>query len=477
MSILSSAYITDVTYPDYFHRELMPLWLCSGLQAMGRRTPALDAPFTWLELGCGTGMSTLIAAATHQYGQFIGIDINAQAIAQAQALANAAGIRNVQFLCADFEQLCQSDQHVLPACDFIVSHGVYSWISPNHRFAMRQIIERQLKPGGICYLAYMSQPGSSALCAAQKLAQLHAQRTAGNCSTRVQHALSLLQRTAASGTGYFAENAGLAPELAKLSHMSTSYVAHEFLNSHWDCLHVADVISEMQAIDCEWVGSATLLENIDAASLPQSVLPLLHDLRQQGASAQELETFKDIARNQNQRRDLFQRTHHESNTLSAEQHRQQLLQQRITLLPAAPAPHQTLGASLRLPTRIGPVDMPMAHIQPLLQMLQQNGPSSYADLLQIPLYARQPAFVNQLLQTLCWAGWIQFVHPVSPDAAQRATAQRLNQLLASHPCGHDAQVHWACPSAGSAIPATEAMTASGIQQRLHWLGLTAAKAA
>ena len=82
-------YVTDVAYPDYFHRELMPVWLCSALQALGRRTPDLQQPYTWLELGCGTGISTVIAAATNPQGQFIGLDLNPDAIAQAQALAQA----------------------------------------------------------------------------------------------------------------------------------------------------------------------------------------------------------------------------------------------------------------------------------------------------------------------------------------------------------------------------------------------------
>jgi hypothetical protein len=35
---------------------------------------------------------------------------------------------------------------------------VYSWISASNRAALRQLLERHLQPGGVLYLAYMSQP-------------------------------------------------------------------------------------------------------------------------------------------------------------------------------------------------------------------------------------------------------------------------------------------------------------------------------
>lgn len=461
-------YVLDVAYPDYFHRELMPLWLTSAMQALGRCTPDLQQPFTWLELGCGTGISAVVAAATHPAGRFIGLDANSRAIAQAQALAQAAGLDNVQFICADFAQALQSG--TLPACDFIVSHGVYSWVSPRNRQAMRKVVQALLQPGGICYLAYMSQPGSTAMSAAQKLAQLYAGRMPVDSAAQAQHAMALLQRVAGAGTGYFAEHPRMAAEVGRLGEMDARYIAHEFLNTHWDCLHVADVIRDMQLAGCEFAGSATLLENVDAASLPQSVLPLLQELAQQGADGCVLETFKDIARNQNQRRDIYQRQHPQGNVLHPDTHRQQLLQQRITLLPAAPDSGTPLSSHLMLDTRIGPVNMPVAHVQPLLHTLQA-GPCSYADLLHHPLYGRQPGLVSQLLQLLCWAGWLQFMHAV-PAFGTQAQVVALNQALAQRPCGQPPLHYMAAAAAGTAIvrPASPISAGTSAGRRLAWLG-------
>jgi len=100
--------------------------------------------------------------------------------------------------------------------------------------------------------------------------------------------------------------------------------------------------------------------------------------------------------------------------------------------------------------------MPMAHVAPLLAALQ-NGPQSYAQLVQLPLYAQQPGAVSQLLQLLAWVGWVQFVRPDwQADAclapATSAMLERLNAALALRPCGQPAVHYQAHAAAGSAIP-------------------------
>lgn len=461
-------YLTDVTYPDHFHREIMPVWLCSALEALGHRPPDINRAYTWLDLGCGAGLNTVLAAATNPLGQFIGLDINPEAIRRAQDLADAAGLRNVRFICQGFDEALQAPDG-LQACDFVVSHGVYSWISPSQRSAMRQLIDRVLAPGGVCYLGYMSQPGSASMAAAQKLLYLSAQGLPGNSTERARQGLQLLQQLAASGAGYFQEQPRAAQEIQRLADMDPAYVAHEMLNPHWESLHVADVIGDMQPLDCTYVGSATLLENIDAASLPAHSQPLLLGLQRSGASAALQETFKDLVRNQNQRRDLFQRQHPQGIHLSEDAHRQRLLAQRVCLLPQAPDLAREQPGELVLETRIGPVRIPMSQIQPLLMALQ-TGPQSYAALAELPLYRRQPGLISQMLQLLAWAGWIQFLRP-NLELTPAAPPTQLNQALASRPVGQAGRL-LAASASGSAVGVLASWSAEQ-RQRLHWLGAAA----
>ncbi len=475
---MHKGYITDVAYPRHFHRETMPVWMASVLTALGRRIPDPTRPYTWLELGCGSGLGTLVAAATNPLGRFIGIDINAAAIEQANALAESTGICNAGFHCLDFDQVIAAADERIPRCDFLVMHGVYSWIDTAARAAIQGIAARKLKPGGVLYVSYLSHPGSASFAAARSLMRMATQNLPGSSTDRVRSGLSLLQRMADAGAGYFQEHPRTLQDDRALDEVNAAFLAHEYLNEHWDVLHVADVMADFANADCEYAGSAIPHENIDAASLPPGMLALLEELRRGGADAAAVETFKDLARYQTQRCDLYQRRHPDGNLLPDDAHHAAQRAQRVCLLPAAPAaPVSTsvstsvsTGGTLTLESRIGPVKLPMADVAPLLAALQ-DGPRSHAELAALPVYAEQPAFVGQALQMLAWAGWLQFLRPdhVPDDAAAAATreiAQRLNAALARQDPPFNGSI-LAAAAIGSAIPAPRGKT--GDVRRLQWL--------
>lgn len=445
-------YLAEVEYPSHFHRETMPVWLVSVLTALGRRAPDLGRPYAWLELGCGAGLNTLVAAAANPSGHFIGIDFNADAIARARALAQSAGIANAVFHCLSFEAAATSADDLLPPCDFIVTHGVYSWVSPANRQAIHRIVQRRLSPDGVFHVCYMSQPGNASLAAAQRLVLAHARSGSGRSDQRIAAALAFLQQLRAAGTGYFAENPGVAKQIDVMLREDPTYLAHELLTEHWQPQHVADVIAAMAQAGCRYVGSATPLENIDAVSIPAATQPLLASLREPAL----IETAKDIARNQSQRRDLYQRAEgNQPRTLSAQAHRNALLDQTWAALPAAPA-----GGGLRFETRIGPVDGPAELFGPLLQALA-SGPQTLRRLAQLPTYATQPGVLNMACQTLLWAG---LAHPLAPAVAdaQPQPAWALNRALAAD----DAASGWlVAPALGTALP----VNAAERRAALDWL--------
>lgn len=451
-AFLRDGYVVDRVYPRHFHREMLPVWLVNTATALGRRASDLTQPFTWLELGCGSGLSAVVAAAAHPHAQFIGVDFNEAAIAQAQALAEAAGLRNVRFHALSFAQALEADAALLPACDFIVTHGVYSWVSEANRQAIGQLVAQRLKPGGLMYVAYMSQPGATSFSAAQRLMRLATQHHTGSSSAeRAQQALALVQQLAAAGAGYFSEHPSAVRELQRLADDEIDYVAHELLNAHWEALHVSDVMAGFEAAGCEWLGSATPLENIDTVSVPAGTQPLLAELVRSGASAAAIETFKDVARNQRQRRDIYQRAHaQQAHVLSPDAHRDALLAQRVALLPAASLPNAgATKGELSFDTQIGPVRLPIALVAPLLAALQ-SGPRSYAELARLPAYAGQPGFISQLLQMLAWAGWLHFMQAASAEADEAVA--RLNAVLPRWPAPAGGAVR-VVSALGTAVPA------------------------
>ncbi|MCV2219799.1 class I SAM-dependent methyltransferase [Thauera sp. Sel9] len=458
-------YITDTGYPWHFHRETMPAWNAAILTALGRRAPDLTRPYTWLELGCGSGLDVVVGAATNPQGRFIGIDFNARAIEQGRALARDAGVGNASFHCLGFEQVLEASESGIPACDFLVVHGVYSWVSAEARSAIRRIVAQKLKPGGVLYLSYLSHPGFASFAAARRLMRMVAADSSCTSADKARSAMAFLQRMSDAGAGYFQDHPGMLPATQPIDDATAAFLAHEYLNEHWDVLHTADVMAELAEAGCEYAGSAAPCENVDSASLPPATQGMLEELRRSGADAAVVETFKDLARNQTQRCDIYQRRRPGGNLLSDPAHQAGLLGQRVCLLPAAPAGPIPVRGSITFSSRIGPVSLPMGDVAPLLALLQ-DGPCSYADLAGLSAYAQRPGFVNLLLQILAWAGWLQFLRPDLHSAGGAECASRLNAVLARSPAPFNGPI-LAAAAIGSAIPVPDG--SAGDMLRLEWL--------
>lgn len=398
-----AGYVADVAYPDRFHRELMPTWLHAVATALGRPAPSLAAGYRWLELGCAGGASALVAAACNPEARFVAVDVDAAQIALARERAREAGIGNIEFVAADLREYATRGGEPF---DFIVSHGVWSWVAPDVRDAMLAIVRERLAPGGLAMVTYMCHPGASPLQSVQRLMREAARHVQGDSGARARTALGLVERLAVANAGFFVEHPDARRQVEAMAHEMPDYLAHEFLTDHWQPQHVADVIDAFAGAGCTHVGSATPLENIDAVSVPGQVQPLLQGLPS-GALA---ETVRDLARNQSLRRDLYQR---DALPLDSAAHRAALDAITFMALPGAPA-----NGGLRLDTRIGPVECPAELFAPALRALAQ-GPQTFAALRALPPYASAPGLLNQVTQTLLWAG---LAHPLRESALPASSA-------------------------------------------------------
>jgi methyltransferase-like protein len=109
-----------------------------------------------LELGCGEGVNTLSLAQALPGSSFVGIDAAASAVERGGELVRAAGLRNVELRCEDIESLPEE----LGSFDYVIAHGVYSWIPPRARGALLECCQQRLNEAGIAYVSYNAYPGS-----------------------------------------------------------------------------------------------------------------------------------------------------------------------------------------------------------------------------------------------------------------------------------------------------------------------------
>jgi SAM-dependent methyltransferase len=107
------------------------------------RYAALRRGETVLDLGCGAGIDTLLAArAIGSAGTAIGLDMTPEMTARAARNAEAAGLANVQIRQGQIEALPLPDDSV----DVVISNGVLN-LSPRKSRALAEAL-RVLRPGG-----------------------------------------------------------------------------------------------------------------------------------------------------------------------------------------------------------------------------------------------------------------------------------------------------------------------------------------
>lgn len=108
-----------------------------------------------LEIGCGPGLNLLALAARWPGSRFTGIDLSAEAIALANSLADAAGLRNITFLSKDLRDLSGADGEF----DYIIAHGVFSWVPDDAKSALLDRCRRLLAPDGVATISFNVECG------------------------------------------------------------------------------------------------------------------------------------------------------------------------------------------------------------------------------------------------------------------------------------------------------------------------------
>jgi SAM-dependent methyltransferase len=120
----------------------------------------LDAPDVStarvLEIGCSAGGNLIPFAAWHPEGRAVGIDLSPVQIDQGRQRVAALGLTNVELIQGD---IAQFDPAALGQFDFVVCHGVYSWVPESVQQAILAAFRAFLAPEGIGYISYNVYPG------------------------------------------------------------------------------------------------------------------------------------------------------------------------------------------------------------------------------------------------------------------------------------------------------------------------------
>lgn len=297
-------------YTSGFYRELAPAWLDFAALLQGHPPPRLtDAvPFRFLDLGSGMGFGLLLLAALHPEGEFVGVDFHPDHILHSQRLADQLGLSNVRFLEGDFLALAEdpSPCGATGSFDYVVAHGIATWIIEPVQTALLRLAASCLRLGGLFYCSYNTHPGWLSVSAFQQLVMLEGERHGTDQAAASVRKAADTMKVLLGSPGQEGSFGGFHPTLRTrldaLAQMDASYLEQEYMNAGWQPLFVAQMHRRCAVHKLSFLSSATL---------PENFLDLLTDGLRQIVQAETdpllRQSLFDLAVNQSFRRDLFVR--------------------------------------------------------------------------------------------------------------------------------------------------------------------------
>jgi len=128
------------------------------IATLGRLFGMNPAPVTHsrvLELGCAGG-GNLIPMAFHlPESDFLGIDLSNRQVLRGQRFIDKLSLQNIQIQNASIMDI----DSTWGQFDYIIAHGVFSWVPTEIREKIIFICSNNLNPNGIAYVSYNTYPG------------------------------------------------------------------------------------------------------------------------------------------------------------------------------------------------------------------------------------------------------------------------------------------------------------------------------
>jgi methyltransferase-like protein/SAM-dependent methyltransferase len=142
-----------------------------------------------LEIGCGDGGNLIPMAYALPGSRFVGVDLAAGPIATGLRVAADLGLGNLALHAADLREIGAGWGEF----DYILAHGVYSWVPADVRERLLAVCRECLAEQGIALVSYNAYPGGYVRQMLREML-LHYTRHAEDVAGRIRQAREFLER-------------------------------------------------------------------------------------------------------------------------------------------------------------------------------------------------------------------------------------------------------------------------------------------
>jgi SAM-dependent methyltransferase/methyltransferase-like protein len=236
-------------------------------------TPPSPAHCRVLDLGCGSGANLMYMASTLPGARLLGIDLSSRQIADGQRAAAALGLTNLELKTLSIMDLDER----FGEFDYIICHGVYSWVPDAVQDKILAICKSRLAPRGVAYVGYNIYPGWHVGKMLREMIAFH-DRPEKEFRERIARARELLDFLVEATTACASDHACVLKAHAEfLRSAPETYLFHEYLEFFNRAVFFHEFAANAQAKGlqflCEAWRRVPFLELPTDAPAPQVSLP------------------------------------------------------------------------------------------------------------------------------------------------------------------------------------------------------------
>jgi methyltransferase-like protein/cyclopropane fatty-acyl-phospholipid synthase-like methyltransferase len=225
-----------------------------------------------LELGCARGGNLIPMAQSLPAGRFVGIDLSRRQIAEGRAVVERLGLGNIRL---EAMSILDVDEG-FGEFDYIICHGVYSWVPAEVQDRILEICAANLVENGIAYVSYNTYPGWHLRATIRETMAFHVQQF-DDPQVRIEQArlfLNFLVRAARGPNSVYGRL--LKQEADFLSAQTDSYLFHEHLEEENHPLYFHQFNERASARKLQYLAEAR--PSALASQLPPDVTEVLAGL-------------------------------------------------------------------------------------------------------------------------------------------------------------------------------------------------------
>ena len=287
----------EVLYPVAVHVHTHPDRFATVGTLRGMRPAPIDRCRV-LELGCGVGSNLMSMAFNYPGSEFVGLDLAYRPVAAGQDSIAEFGLKNISLCHLD---VCEANKERFGFFDYIIAHGLYSWVPQRVREHILAVCREMLSPQGIAYINYNAYPGNHLRDLARGIMRFHAGQF-GSPLEKIRQARAVLKFLAESTPVPDAYTTALRSEFERVVKYKDEAFFHDDLSGINQPFYFHEFISDAERHGLQFLGESSPNE-LDREKLTAEVVAKLNEL--EGSSEIIREQYKDFVRGCGFRRTLL----------------------------------------------------------------------------------------------------------------------------------------------------------------------------